>query len=553
MNLYQARMKTIVRKVATTAWRQPLRESGLWFHGDIRDNYYYASYLFAAAVDPDETLPFDRTEGKRLAERVLLRVLQLQDQAASSPTYGHWPLGLDPTPEQAKPHVLPVELMGSLMVYFMHRYGVELSPELAARFEDALSHVYRSDFYRQPLREYNHHEAKYTAAKLILGQRYGDAALFADGKECLRQTLARLRLEGMAEYGALPWFWHWIQAYTCAWVLMEDAEVKAELAEMLDHLWTIRATYYFKGAWVGAHARGWPHDAPRDANVLHDYVQFGDFELPEAMPRTEYAGLLFYEAPASARVRALARDKPAETIAAFLKEIGGVKQRLHSYAYLTDHFAVGGLWERVEEFDNEQLRWLYSLPVRGEKGNQLYFFHPGKGYDPSGNDPRHQSEWTEVLYHHNVVMAVYSLPEKVPGQVNGVLPEGEWRFTANGIFGKVEETFFAVYVSGDYQVRERSGYLQVEAEGCCVGIVVEAIGLPEAGERGIKSLDDFILMMKSHAPRFTADVRTGRIDASYTTYAEGIQLTLSVKGPGLPEDRWINGERVNLESYSYSM
>ncbi|WP_068784855.1 hypothetical protein [Paenibacillus phocaensis] len=553
MEQYRSRMGEIVRLAAERAWRQPLLDSGLWFHGDLRDNYYYASYLFAAAVRSEGPLSFDRAAGRRRAEQVLLRVLQLQNREEASPTYGHWPLGLDPSPELAAAHVLPVELMGSLMAYFVKCYGEDLSPELAMRFEEALSHVYRSGFYRQPLRDYNHHEAKYTAAKLIFGRRYGDAALFADGRESLRQTLAHIRREGMAEYGALPWFWHWIQAFTCAWALVDDAEVKAELRDMLDHLWSVRATYYFKGAWVGAHARGWPHDAPRDANVLHDYVQFGDFKLPEAMPRTEYAGLLFREAPEHARLRALGRKEGAESRMALLKEIGGVKQRLHSYAYITDQYAVGGLWERVEEFDNEQLRWLYSLPIRGEKGNQLYFFHPGKGYDPAGTDPRHQSEWTEVLYHKNVVMAVYSLPEDVPGQIFGVLPEGEWRFAANGIFGKVEETYFAVYVSRAYQVRERDGYLQIEAHGRKLAVVVEAMGVPEAGKRGIPGLDGFASEWMSRAPRFEIDGNAERIGVSYTTYPEEAKLSLSVEGPGLPGDRRVNGERVELESYSYSL
>ena len=98
----------------------------------------------------------------------------------------------------------------------------------------------------------------------------------------------------------LPWFWHWTQAFTCALELMEEPELKRELHELLDELWSLRTFYYLKGAWVGAHSRGWPHDAPRDANVLHDYVQFGDFSLPE-MPRTEYAGFLFHEAPEADR------------------------------------------------------------------------------------------------------------------------------------------------------------------------------------------------------------------------------------------------------------
>ncbi|MBW4840139.1 MAG: hypothetical protein KZY74_12135, partial [Paenibacillaceae bacterium] len=79
MNPYRSRMGEIVHRAAEFAWRQPLLASGLWFHGDIRDNYYYASYLFAAAIDPEKKPSFDRVEGRRLSEQVLLRVLLLQD------------------------------------------------------------------------------------------------------------------------------------------------------------------------------------------------------------------------------------------------------------------------------------------------------------------------------------------------------------------------------------------------------------------------------------------------------------------------------------------
>lgn len=117
MNDYKERMNRIVRNVAEQAWRQPLLPSGLWFHGDVRDNFYYASYLFAASLDLEIDPKFNRQEGKRLAEEVLGRVLRLQNKDAKSPMYGHWPLNLGPKPEAASPHTLPVELMGSLMVF----------------------------------------------------------------------------------------------------------------------------------------------------------------------------------------------------------------------------------------------------------------------------------------------------------------------------------------------------------------------------------------------------------------------------------------------------
>lgn len=103
---YRKRMNEIVRRIADKAWKQPLLDSGLWFHDDIRDNYYYASYLFTAAISLEKVLLYDRQEGKQLAEKVLYRVLQLQETNPNSRMYGHWPLNLHPDPEQALPHEL---------------------------------------------------------------------------------------------------------------------------------------------------------------------------------------------------------------------------------------------------------------------------------------------------------------------------------------------------------------------------------------------------------------------------------------------------------------
>ena len=154
------------------------------------------------------------------------------------------------------------------MVYFYDQFSAVLSEPLQNAFEEALQHIYKSNFYRKKVEHYNHHEAKYTAAKLIFGQRYEDKDLLEDGIASLRLIQNRITSIGMSEYGGLPWFWHHIQAYTCAWQLMKDQDLKDELAQMLDYLWRVRSTYYLGGAWVGPHSRIWPHDMPRDTNVL---------------------------------------------------------------------------------------------------------------------------------------------------------------------------------------------------------------------------------------------------------------------------------------------
>lgn len=498
-------------------------ESRLWFHGDIRDNFYYASYLFAAAADSSAALPFDRDQAVSVSSAILLEVLKLQDRNPDSATYGHWPLRLDPVPQEAPVNTLPAELMGSLMAYFYHRYEWNLAEPLRDAFQAAFYHMYRSRFFQKPLRDYNHHEAKYTAAKLIFGQWFEDEELSEDGRSSLRETLRHVRTKGMSEYGCLPWFWHWVQAFTCAWELIRDPAVKADLSTMLDYLWNERALFYLKGTWAGPHSRGLPHDIPRDSNVLFDYVQFGDFELPDKMPRTEYAGFLFYEAPEAARRTALDRYVPAEVAKTIIKTVDSREVRLHSYTYITERFAAGGVWERFREFDNEQHRWDVTLPLtKGNSVNQAYFFHPGKGH--SGSDPRHQSDYTEVLFEQNVIMALYRIPEHEEDTILGILPKGMWLTEASALYGLVNDVYFAVFFMQPYLVREEEDRLVAASVGRSNGIVMEVVDAEQVRERGIESLEAFAGAMRSCMPKF---VHGAALQVGYRSL-HGKRLQLSV-------------------------
>ncbi|WP_042199310.1 hypothetical protein [Paenibacillus camerounensis] len=504
-NPYAYRQREIIRNAASEALELPLQDSGLWFHDDVRNNFYYACYLFAAAVD-DEMLPeSDREPARQKAEAVLLETVLLQNRQPETHLYGHWPLGLGLLPREAAPHELPVEIMGSLLVWFCKYYKSQLSAALRVAVHTATGHIYRSGFFRKEVVHYGHHEAKYTAAKLIFGQVFEDEELRQDGLAGLKQTLDYIKNHGMPEYGSLPWFWHWVQAFTCAWELEEDSAVRAALSEMLDHLWHERAAFYLRGAWVGAHSRGWPHDVPADRNVLHDYVQFGNFPLSRSMPRTEYAGFLFYEAPAQARERALDRRNPIEVQKLTQKVVPGDAQpqpHLHSYAYITEEYAAGGLWERVEEFDNEQLRWAYSLPVSAEGDvNRLFFFHPGEGY--RAGDPRHQSPYMEVLYYKGTVLSLFPVPEGTDNPIVGVLPEGEWQQQEQAVYGLVKDVYFAVWLSHAYQLVSREGYLEVTASVEPGAVAVEAVTAKEAAAAGLYSLTEFADAMSARKPAFT--------------------------------------------------
>lgn len=542
--VYRTRQLEIIKHIATRAYNQPLLPSGLWYHHDIRDNFYDAAYLFAAAVDPHIEVSIDRIQAKTLATDVLLAVLQLQDQDESSDTYGHWPLNLHPTPKEARPHNLPVELMGSLMIYFDAQYHERMSTELQTAFESAFLHIYQGNFYRQPMVSYGHHEAKFTAAKLILGRKFHDTELIQDGYHSLKLTLERVLTLGMWEYGSLPWFWHWVQVYTSAWELEQDADIRADLGTLLDYLWRERSLFYFKGTWAGPHARGLKHDVPRDGNVLMDYVQYGDFQLPEAMPRTEFAGFLFYEAPVDARATALDRSQPTEVMKRITRLETGQEQHLHAYAYITEQYAVGGMWERHVEFDNEQQRFDITFPLSDHRSiNQAYLFHPGEGY--TDGDPRHQSEFTNVLFHQNTIMALYPIPsESSVDYVVGVLPLGQWMQEPFALYGQIGPVYMAVHMMQRYQCEEAEDRYTLLSKGRANGAVMEIMDMNEAAALGIENLEQFAEVMRAKAPTYRTEPV---LQVQYQTLrGNTLQLTATPD----PKQTCINGEAIEFSRYS---
>lgn len=537
------RQNEIVLRIAAAAQQLPVLRSGLWFHHDIRDNFYYASYLFAAAEDHPGQVSIGSAAAKQTAEAVLLAVLNLQDKEQGSATYGHWPLNLGTDPREAAPNPLPVELMGSLMVYFVNRYGSRLSMPLQEAFATALQHVYQSRFYLQT-NVFGHHDAKYTSAKLIFGQLFGDSALLEDGVRNLKRTLDHIRSQGMSEYNSLPWFWHWVQAFTCAWQLIDDRSIKQELAGMLDFLWLERASFYLKGAFVGAHCRAQRHDIPRDSNVLHDYVQFGDFELPAEMPRTEYAGFLFYEASSETRSIAMNRTEPAEVKKRMTKQAEAGASTLHSYAYITNDYAVGGMWERYAEFDNEQHRWDISLPLSQQAGvNQAYFFHPSDSN--AVEDPRHQTGYSEVLFYRNTIMALYSIPNGTSDRICGILPAIEWLQEPGMLLGRSEHVYFVVYSMQPCELEREFDRVSVSSSGQRNGIVIEVVGAEEALLKGLNGFEAFASAARSRKPEWSV---SDSLNVSYIT-GDHVELMLNMDGNGGVE-RNINGQSVDFTQYT---
>ncbi|PWV90602.1 hypothetical protein DFQ01_14115 [Paenibacillus cellulosilyticus] len=521
------RMDLVVLQMAEEAWARPLKSSGLWHHHDIRNNFYDAAYLFAAAIDKKLTLSFDREAALNLASSVFMNVLSLQDQQPDSPTLGHWPLHLGEDPKSAEKNTLPAELMGCLMVYWHDRYELQMTEELATMFERAMEAMYKSGFYRQPQKTFSHHEAKYTSLKLLFGTRYQDSELLAAGRDDLRLTIQRVQKEGMAEYGALPWFWHWMQSLTCAFLYMEDSEVKNELASLLELLWNYRADHYLNGAWIGGRMRSLPVDLPREQNVAFDYVQFGDFELPKPLLRVEFAGILHYEASEAVRQKALNREPRSlrYTITPAVSEVP-----LRQSIYRTQHAATGGLLERVSEFDNEQHRWEVTLPLSDTEGaNRLYLFTPGDGYNEG--DPRHEGSAGEMFYHKHTVMGLYGQDDSLRPIV-GVLPKGSWVLKDNNrAYVELQHLYIAVFMPGQLSLTALRHYVELRSQGHALGngYVVEVIEKSTASDYAIHTFEDFTAVMEQRQPQW--ELAEDRLSASYVTIG-GDEVSLSIDEQG---------------------
>lgn len=561
--IFAQRREEVLRLAAEKALELPRLESGFWFHQDLRDNFYFAIHLLTYALDGAPAWEAERrSEGERLGVAMLSAVLSLQETRADQPMYGHWPLQLGSDPRAAKPHPLPVELMGCLIVYFYELNKHRLPAELRSELNLAMVHIYQSPVYRQPLASMHHHEAKHTALKLLLGFVFDDEALLADGTACAQRLLAHIRVYGFKEYGCLPWHWHWIQAFTCAYEVVTDDAARLVTGELLGLLWELRADVYLRGAWVGPHSRIWPHDAPKDTNTPHDYIQFGDFPAPAAFPRLEGAALYRYEVAEAIRARATNRTAPVELrrLVRFADARSQVEAEAHTCVYVAPGYAVGGVWERRDEFDNEQLRWDVSLPLDNEAArqgvNQLYFFHPGKKY--TAGDDRHASPYGEVLLHQDAAVQLWRIPAQegpeTADALIGCLPRGEWRFGPRWCVGKLGAVFAFVYLLGDGAVEERPDRISVAAplDGGWQGVVVEMLTAEEAADRGDGSLEALATQAAQRAPQWLVaeDGLSGSV--RYTT-KRGDLLSLAVRAdePGAADrgEARINGAPVDFSDY----
>ncbi|MFP5105300.1 hypothetical protein ACSU6B_00805 [Neobacillus sp. C211] len=560
------RRKEVGELAANKALEIPILPSGYWFHHDLRDNFYYAIHLFAYCVDKELANNWSeekREHAKKIALDMIRKVLSLQMKDFHDPMYGHWPLNLGNHPCEAKPNPLTVELLGCLLTLFYTKYQHELPSEVSNECYLAIQHMYKSSVYCHPLKYNVHHGAKHASLKLLLGHFFNDNELMKQGLHFAKQQFNHIQQFGFKEYGPLPWFWHWIQAFTCVWEVVENSKVRNVMNEMLDHLWRLRAENYLKGTWVGPHSRQSAHDVPKDHNTLLDYIQFGDFPFPSQIVRLEGSVLFTYEVSDKIVQHAISRTEPVEIkrkIQAANVD-GFVTEEMHTYVFIDPAYAVGGIWERINEYDNEQQLWDITLPLSQTNAensvNQAFFFHPGEKYVPG--DDRHASPFGEVLYHKGTVIQMWHIPKEekdVYSELIGCLPVGEWYFEKTCGYGRVESTYLTFQLINEYNIEKKADRISISSPFISNwnGVIIEAVSCKEAEMKGIQDLESFIAAVKerkhSHSFFTNQSLSNGTIEkilVSYTT-CQNDQLTFSLDNQSRCE-RVINHHVLSFNDY----
>ncbi|MDF2652881.1 MAG: hypothetical protein K0Q73_8686, partial [Paenibacillus sp.] len=174
-------------------------------------------------------------------------------------------------------------------------------------------------------------------------------------------------------------------------------------------------------------------------------------------------------------------------------------------------------------------------------------FHPGLGY--AEGDLRHQSEYSEVLFHQNALIASYQIPVDQPELTMGCLPVGDWVEEPNGLFGLCGHVYMAVHMQQSFQREVREDRSVITSKGRTNSVVIECIDQKTAQLYDIRDVQQFANVMKQKQPVYTLSSE-GNLQITYTTLKDETMVLCS----GLHSDRKIirlvNGEAVDFTTYT---
>lgn len=215
--------------------------------------------------------------------------------------------------------------------------------------------------------------------------------------------------------------------------------------------------------------------------------------------------------------------------------------------YKTKDYAIGGMWERTEEFMNEQHRWDITLPLR-DGGNQAYFFMPNG--NSSEGDARHAHVNSgHILFHKNAVILAYPEPliDKEVKQQTMIcfLPSGAWTFDKTSGYGHMDNIYMSFQLLQRFNVRKTEKGFLVICEGGIQAVAMEVLSVEEALALDFTSFEKFKKAAMASELRYLSTNHEVKFEKE-TLFGSNLKLTLDETGKLL--NRTVNEKSVVLNT-----
>ncbi len=199
-----------------------------------RQSMAYASLLFYAG------------EQMERAEKIALRIADLQDSDPDSDTYGLWSYFLEePLSQMDAPDYNWADFIGSQLIYILKCHSKNLAPETAERLKAALSRALVCDRKRNVSYDYTNICLMGSFLQIAGGEVLGDGEAFSCGKERLLGFLEYTRVCGsFSEYNSSAYSVIALEEISRMLLLFEDAQCRVMAQELNRYGWLALADHY---------------------------------------------------------------------------------------------------------------------------------------------------------------------------------------------------------------------------------------------------------------------------------------------------------------------
>ena len=209
----------------------------------------FAAYLLASP----------ETEHRKRGNKLLGKVLELQDQNPESRTFGVWPwYAEEPLEKMASVDYNWADFQGAVIAVILHDYSDRLTDEMLEKSKKALENCCRAIIKRNVGPGYTNIAMMGATVTAAAGEILDKSELLEYGRKRIQRNFEHYReVGGFNEYNSPTYTMVVVHELERMLYLVKDAECKAAAMELLGEAWKMIASHYHvpTGEWAGPHSR----------------------------------------------------------------------------------------------------------------------------------------------------------------------------------------------------------------------------------------------------------------------------------------------------------